>query len=190
METKTVRLSDLKMEIGKLNLGETLIIGVDITDDSPEEALEKLESIAFSARHMAEQFGVKIIVVPKDNSIEIKTSLPAVKILQEEKLLDVCCSDEKENPLGGVMRGLGYYISWQNGPLGQDDKKNGQNGAFVEDIINAAKGRLEFYQESRFACDDNELAIFHLNKALEALENRTKHRKAQGIEGTYEVGEP
>ena len=93
--------------------------------------------------------------------------------------------DEKGDPAGGTTSGRGFTISWQNGPLGRGEERKEPNGAFVEDVIDAAIGRLEHYQRSRFACADNADAIHYLRRAAAALDNRTKAREARGIEGTH-----
>jgi len=50
--------------------------------------------------------------------------------------------DADGNPAGGVTTGMGFTISWQNGPLGRDENRKIPNGAFVENIIRAASDRL------------------------------------------------
>jgi len=95
--------------------------------------------------------------------------------------------DENGNPTGGATTGTGIRIQWQNGPLGTGKDRKEPNGAFVEDVIDAARDRLEFYQGSQFRCNMNSLAIFHLEKALEFLDRRTKEREARGIEGTHTI---
>ena len=84
-------------------------------------------------------------------------------------------SDEKDNPAGGVTSGRGFTISWQNGPLGKEDtpERREPNGAFVEDIIAAAINRIQFYQFSKFHCEENAEALEHLAKAAEVLDSRT-----------------
>ena len=94
-------------------------------------------------------------------------------------------NDKDGNPTGGVSSGRGVVISWQNGPLGKVPNRKAPNGAFVESVIAMARNRIEFYQGSKFECSDNAEAIFHLNKALLALDGRTKRREASGIEGTH-----
>ncbi len=96
-------------------------------------------------------------------------------------------SDEDRNPAGGVSCGRGFTISWQNGPLGRGSERKEPNGAFVETIIAAAKDRLEFYQESRFACEENANAIEFLKDALAVLDGRTNRREVEGVEGTHAV---
>lgn len=94
--------------------------------------------------------------------------------------------DSNGMPAGGVSTGRGFSISWQNGPLGSGDSRREPNGAFVEDVIHAARNRIDFYQASGFACDENDEAIEYLNKALAALDRRTQRRVDTGIEGTHE----
>jgi hypothetical protein len=118
-------------------------------------------------------------------------------------------SDDKGNPAGGVSSGTGFTISWQNGPLFEpasqgmateygdgrglpDTVRNGRpgwtkapNGAFVEDVIEACVDRIEFYQQSRFACKENEDALYFLRQALFTLNMRTKNREKRGVEGTH-----
>lgn len=94
-------------------------------------------------------------------------------------------NDEAGNPAGGSTSGRGFAISWQNGPLGRGADRKAPNGAFVEDIIAAAMDRLEFYENSRFACDENKAAIEHLSQALEWLNLRTDRREARNVEGTH-----
>lgn len=93
--------------------------------------------------------------------------------------------DENGNPAGGSTFGDGFAISWQNGPLGRGDDRKAPNGAFVENIVKAAIGRLEFYQSSRFACEENKNASHLLGLALEQMRNRTANREARQVEGTH-----
>jgi hypothetical protein len=96
--------------------------------------------------------------------------------------------DEKGNPAGGSVRGVGIELDFQNGPLGlMGAERRGQNGCFVEDLLAAAISRLEFYQSTKFKCDYNADAIMHLREAAKILEARTKERQARGVEGTHTV---
>ncbi len=94
-------------------------------------------------------------------------------------------NDKDGNPAGGCSTGTGLCISWQNGPLGRGDDRKEPNGAFVEDVIGVAVDRLEFYQESSFACAQNEKAIMDLKYALQHLNARTTDREARQVEGTH-----
>ena len=98
-------------------------------------------------------------------------------------------NNEAGNPAGGVSFGPGYSISWQNGPLGRKrlPYRKEPNGAFVEDILAVVKDRIEFYQKSKFACGENDLAIQLIDKALARLDERTKDRETRQVEGTHEV---
>lgn len=89
------------------------------------------------------------------------------------------------NPTGGTVRGTGLSIDWQNGPLGRGDDRKEPNGAFVETVIEAVKQRIEFYQDSKFRCDENAEAISHLDAALAALDRRTQVREEREVEGTH-----
>ena len=91
------------------------------------------------------------------------------------------------HPTGGCTSGVGFTVSWQNGPLGRGAHRNEPNGAFVEDVIDAAMDRIRFYQQSEFACDTNTEAIRHLELALDALDRRTRERENREVEGTHKV---
>lgn len=81
--------------------------------------------------------------------------------------------DEAGNPAGGLTYGTGYAIIWQDGPLGRGGDWKEPNGALVENVIEAAIDRLEFFQRSKFACEDIGKAIERLYAALDALATRT-----------------
>ena len=95
--------------------------------------------------------------------------------------------DENSNPTGGSVSGLGIQIDWQNGPLGTGADRKEPNGAFVEGVISAAIQRLEFFQNSKFKCRENALAITKLEEALHWLNWRTAKRVDLGVEGTHQV---
>lgn len=94
--------------------------------------------------------------------------------------------DENGNPAGGAAVGRGIEISWQNGPLMVDGERREPTGAFVEDVIAAAIGRIEFYQQSKFHCIHNAVALGHLLAAAEVLAERTRDREGRGVEGTHQ----
>lgn len=96
--------------------------------------------------------------------------------------------DENGNPAGGHTTGTGIGIEWQNGPLGRGLDRKEPNGAFVEGVLQAAIGRLQFYQtasKGKFACRENAIALTHLETALLWLEKRTADREAREVEGTH-----
>lgn len=91
--------------------------------------------------------------------------------------------DQDNNPAGGVTTGLGIYILWQNGPLGRGADRKQPNGAFIEGVISAAIGRLEFLN-AKVPSPYNDSAIADLKSALKNLEDRTRERIERGVEGT------
>ena len=93
--------------------------------------------------------------------------------------------DEQGNPAGGVVTGTGLEITWQNGPLGRGEDRQKPNGAFVETVINAVAQRIAYYQDSKFHCIENAIALGHLNAALEVLNERTNARNDRDVEGTH-----
>ena len=95
--------------------------------------------------------------------------------------------DDDGNPEGGISSGRGFVCSWQHGPLGRGNDRREPNGCFVEDVIQAVIGRIEFYQQSRFACQANADALDFLKQAAEALDSRTREREARAVEGTHAV---
>jgi len=94
-------------------------------------------------------------------------------------------NDANGNPAGGSTYGPGFAISWQNGPLGRGEERKEPNGAFVENVIKAVKDRIDYYQASKFACEENAKAAEHLQAALDILNSRTAKREARGVEGTH-----
>lgn len=95
-------------------------------------------------------------------------------------------TDENGNPAGGYAKGVGIDIVFQNGPLGRGADRKEPNGAFVEGVIAAAIQRIAYYQESRFACRENAIALTHLETALLWLNKRTADREAREVEGTHQ----
>lgn len=96
--------------------------------------------------------------------------------------------DADGNPAGGSVHGTGFDIEWQSGPVGRvgSDERVAPTGAFVEDVIASALQRIQHYQEGRFRCRENAVAITKLEEALMWLDSRTKRRTEQNVEGTHE----
>jgi hypothetical protein len=96
--------------------------------------------------------------------------------------------DAVGNLSGGETTATGIDIRWQKGPLGRGADRKEPNGAFVEGVIQAAIGRLQFYQtamDRKFACRENAIALTKLEEALMWLEKRTADREAREVEGTH-----
>ncbi len=104
-----------------------------------------------------------------------------------QEISETHLSDVEANPTGGYTTGLGIKINWQDGPLGNGEDRIEPNGAFVEGVIQAALGRLRFYQSSRFACRQNALSITKLEEALHWMDDRTREREEREVEGTHAV---
>lgn len=95
--------------------------------------------------------------------------------------------DADDNPTGGSVYGTGIKIDWQNGPLGRGETRVDPNGAFIETVLSACKQRLEFFNEGKYRCKTNALAILAIEVALNALEQRTVERAERKVEGTHQV---
>ena len=108
--------------------------------------------------------------------------------------------DDNGNPAGGEATGTGIRIAWQNGPLGRHSPscvegkpctvesgctRIDPNGAFVETVIDIARQRIQFYQDTKFSCSENAIAITKLEEALLWLNKRTTDREARKVEGTH-----
>lgn len=81
------------------------------------------------------------------------------------------------------------YIRWQSKPRAQEgsDELLPPNGAFVEDVLWAALQRLEFFNEGKYRCRENSLAITKIEEALFILKDRQLSRSDRGVEGKHEV---
>lgn len=100
--------------------------------------------------------------------------------------------DENDNPTGGSVTGVGVNISWQDGPRLADTPVGSPelappNGAFVEDVLWAALQRLESFQDSKYRCRENAIAITKIEEALFILKDRQLSRSERGVEGKHEV---
>ena len=111
--------------------------------------------------------------------------------------------DENQNPTGGSVElhvtksGDVEYpaliVNWQDGPRGMGENPDGSlaladpNGAFVEDVLWAALQRLEFFNESKYRCRENSIAITKIEEALFILKDRQLSRSERNVEGKHEV---
>lgn len=93
-------------------------------------------------------------------------------------------TDAEGNPAGGTSDTTGVSIQWQNGPI---DATNEQNGAFVIDVIQIAIDRINFYNDSKFRCRENSLAITKLEEAIHWLDSRRTRRAEEGILGSHDT---
>lgn len=73
-------------------------------------------------------------------------------------------------------------ILLQNGSL----KEVGVNGVTAEDLLKVVEEVYVCYQESKFACEENEVVLGHLRAAQVAMASRFERRAKEGTEGTHE----
>src|SRR2546429_4490518 len=95
--------------------------------------------------------------------------------------------DKDGNPAGGNVSGVGLHIEWQKGPLGRGGDRQQPNGAFVETVLAAALQRIQFYQDTKFKCEENARAIDKIQDALQWLNRRTMDREGRDVEGTHTI---
>jgi hypothetical protein len=74
-------------------------------------------------------------------------------------------------------------ISFQEGPI----KEVGVNGIHNEDLILMVLTRLYAFQETDYACRENEMAIRKLEESLMWLRKRTQDREIRQVEGTSNI---
>lgn len=74
-------------------------------------------------------------------------------------------------------------IKFQRGPIGE----TGVNGASNESLLAVVLHRLECFQSTLYACQENADAISMITGALTCLKARTERRIEQGIEGTSAI---
>ena len=70
-------------------------------------------------------------------------------------------------------------INFQHGPV----KEYGINGVTMEYLLVIIADRLKAFQNSKFACGENEQALMNVNDALDILNHRTRKRIERGVEG-------
>lgn len=71
-------------------------------------------------------------------------------------------------------------LGFQRGPL----HEVGVNGITNEVLLAVLIDRLEGFQAGSFSCDENSLALVHVEQALHALNARTRARIIRDVEGT------
>ena len=88
-------------------------------------------------------------------------------------------------PIRGHIKTDRFRIRWQDGPVNREAGEK-PNGAFVEDVLEVCKRRLEHYQKSAFACEENEIAMKFIEDAIVALTARRRDRISRGVQGKNE----
>ena len=74
-------------------------------------------------------------------------------------------------------------ILFQNEPISEV----GVNGVTQEVLLVIVLDRLRCFQAGPFPCAENDIALSHVEQALEALKSRTLARMVRGVEGKTEA---
>ena len=77
----------------------------------------------------------------------------------------------------------GTRISFQNGPLQETGYPNGISN---EALLAIVEDRLMGFQQGKFHCRENAMALMKLEECMMWLHKRTRDRVARGVEGTHE----
>ena len=59
------------------------------------------------------------------------------------------------------------------------------SGVLDQDLLEIVKDRMTGFQEGKFASEYNAKALYHINKALESLNQRVEDRISRNVLGTY-----
>lgn len=76
---------------------------------------------------------------------------------------------------------LAGEIKFQKGPV----QEVGLNGIFLEDILLISIDQLEHFQNSDFACQENEDILLNLRAALASTRARQYDRQIRNVQGKY-----
>lgn len=87
---------------------------------------------------------------------------------------------KKVDPVDRIAKEIICKVDFQEGPI----REVGINGIHNEDLILMVLTRLESFQESKYACKENEMAIIKLEESLMWLRKRTTDRELRNVEGT------
>lgn len=71
-------------------------------------------------------------------------------------------------------------VNFQKGPRNEE---NSQAGVLDVDLLEIVRDRLKGFQSGEFACDLNEKVLYHVEKALEALNERVIDRHNRKVLG-------
>lgn len=102
------------------------------------------------------------------------TNLPRRFVISGFDCTGNAAKEDGDNPTQCV-------ILLQNGTI----PENGLNGVTAEDLMKVCEEVFTCYQESQFACEENEEALGHIRSALAAMAKRTNRRIEDGVEGTH-----
>lgn len=97
--------------------------------------------------------------------------------------IDSNWTDSDGTHQGGTSTGIGYTIAWQRGAIDVE----GRNGALLIEVLESCCHQLSYFQDSQLACEENTVALSHLNGAIAMLKSRRDRRSEEGKLGTHEV---
>jgi peptidyl-prolyl cis-trans isomerase B (cyclophilin B) len=117
---------------------------------------------AVITQHLVEGAGTSLLVVVDDEPSEIS-------------------GENHQYRFTGFDTKPDLSLQFQEGPI----PSVGVNGVTLESVLAVSAHRLEGLQSGRFACEENQDALDHINKAIDALNRRTRARIARGVEGTH-----
>lgn len=121
----------------------------------------------------------KIETVQKENKLN---DIYATDVVSEDKANHQYLIVKKGRKTYDLNAVVGE-IQFQKGPR---DGKDSIHGVLLVDILEIAKDVLFSYQQGPYNCDENAEALNYVEKALEALNNRTKDRAKRNVLGKYE----
>ena len=75
------------------------------------------------------------------------------------------------------------WLNFQDGPI----KEVGINGVMDENLLAIVIDRLTGFQEGKYQCRENALALTRIQEALLWLNKRTADRSKRGVEGTHTI---
>ena len=95
------------------------------------------------------------------------------------------CHVYEINSTEGSGKNKGYVQTCQRIMFQKDPvKEHGVNGIHSEDLLVIVLDRLFGFQAGRFNCSENSKAIIAIREAMCCLNDRTKRRESEGVEGT------
>lgn len=193
---------------------EELVEFLDVTKEAIPDIFD-LSAEAIDVLHLMGRVGVKHWLRVSDEAVDVRNTISIEKDAIPANALDLFDRGMRsrvsqfwnpqpalrggvtferhlwdgENPTGGSSHGIGFAISWQDGPRGKtvDGQIGPQRGAFVEDVMEAVIGRLKHFEASKFKHEANAAAIFFLQLALASLDRRMEERLERGVLGTHQA---
>lgn len=126
-----------------------------------------------------EENGRSVYISKFESGLDVEVVEEDTYLIQSVKEIEIVGEEiETEEKLAGVE--FAYQIPFQKGSI----KTNGRNGVMIEELLEVVLDRLSVLND-KFQCKENEVAIFHIYEALDALDNRTRDRIARQVEGIH-----